>query len=420
MRTTITPPAERQLPPLVGTVKKVFTRGPAVALRNWRRRVLAFNYQRGGASLARQPPAEETDPAIVDAGRELRQALLAANEGKHAAGRYRVLMLRPASITAEIWFGDLQQSMRHAGIDCRVLSPETSTGEINAAIEAFQPNVLIATESPQSLRALDLPFVQAYKKKNGCLRLFIPVWHANSPTLQVPSGRSRPEEDEWRRQLRWRGLSADAHFSIFEPEFHARFSHDPAGPRVDYIAVPQACNPFTDFPVAATKRFDYLIATSMTDERVEVSYRFLRPILGRYRGLWAGARWGFGQEQGIAPAEMPLHYAQTRIALSPLVGFVHRYGAEVTHRVYAAAGCGAFQLTMPTDITHRYFRPDELIQAASPAEYLLLFDHYVDRPQERNAIALAALRRTYAEHTCFHRVDKLVTHWNEWRRRGLF
>jgi hypothetical protein len=246
------------------------------------------------------------------------------------------------------------------------------------------------------------------------------VWHAQVPRDNVPSGRSTPAEDAWRRRLRRNGLLADAHFSIFEPEFHERFSRDPAAPAVEYIVVPQGCNPFADYPVLAPKRFDYLMATSMTDERVEVSYRFLRPILAGYRGLWAGARWGFGAEQGIAPAQMPLHYAQTRVALSPLVGFVHQYAAEVTHRVYAAAACGAFQITMPTPITHRYFTRDELVQAESPAEYARLFAHYVDRPEERNVIALAALRRVYGEHTCLHRVDKLVSHWNEWRRRGMF
>src|SRR5207344_1056745 len=248
------------------------------------------------------------------------------------------------------------------------LPPQMPTAAINAAFEAFQPNVFITTEATQSLRALDLPFVQRYKRDHGCLRLFIPVWHADAPREHVLSGHSTPEEDAWRRRLRWNGLAADAHFSIFEPEFHARFSHDPAGPKVEFVAIPQACNPFTDYPVSAAKLHDYLIAASMVDDRIDVSYRFLRPILSRYRGLWAGARWGFGVEEGIAPAQMPLHYAQTRIALSPLVGFVHRYGAEVTHRVYAAAGCGAFQLTLPTAITHRYFRPDELVQASSPAE----------------------------------------------------
>jgi spore maturation protein CgeB len=117
---------------------------------------------------------------------------------------------------------------------------------------------------------------------------------------------------------------------------------------------------------------------------------------------------------------MPSHYAQSRIALSPLVGFVSNFGAELTHRVFAAAACGTFQLTIATAVTGRYFQPDELVQASSPGDYLRLFEHYVDRPKERNAVALRALRRVYGEHTCFHRIDGLVGHWNDWRKRGLF
>jgi hypothetical protein len=213
-------------------------------------------------------------------------------------------------------------------------------------------------------------------------------------------------------------LLGDAHFSIFEPEFYERFMRDPQGPNPDYETVAQACDPFTDQPLAEGKRHDYFMATSLTDERIEVSYRLLRPILARYRGLWAGAHWGFGRTH-IPPVEMPVHYSQTRIALSPLVGFVADFGAELTLRVFAAAACGTFQLTTPTTITGRYFRPDELIQATSPAEYVRLFAHYVDRPAERNAVALRALRRVYGEHTCFHRVDQGAA-FDDWRKRGLF
>lgn len=390
-------------------------RVPAVVVRTVRRRALRADYRRGCSAAARDLRDEHTDPTIVETGRVLGEQLLAANERKHAAAGYRVLMLRPGSITAEIWFGDLAHCMEYAGIECRVLPPHASTAELNAALEAFRPNVFIATEAADALRVLDLPSIQRHKREHGCLRLLIPVWHA-----KVPGGFSTRAQDEWRRALRARDLLADAHFSIFEQEFHERFSHDPAGPAVDYVTIPQACNPFVDRPVGAAKRHDYFMASSMTDDRVQVSFRYLRPILRRYHGMWAGARWGFGADQGIPPAQMPLHYAQARIALSPLVGFVYVHGAELTHRVYAAAGCGAFQLTMPTAITGRYFQPDELVQAGSPAEYARLFDHYVDRPAERNAIALAALRRAYGEHTCFHRIDKLVAHWNDWRRRGLF
>lgn len=418
MTSTLAPPSQLLQWPLVRTAAKVFRRGPAVTVRHWRKRGLRAAYQLGSAKPERVQE-EQADPAIVAEGRTLRQQLLAMNERKHAAAGYRVLMLRPGSITAEIWFGDLQRCMQHAGIDCHVLPPHTSTAAINAAFESFQPNVFVSTESTEDLRTLDLPFISRYKKARGCLRLLVPVWHADIPRAWIPGNHSTPQLDEWRRRLRWNGLTADAHFSIFEPEFHERFGRDPDGPAIDFVSIPQACNPFVDYPLDATKRHDYFMAASMTDDRVDVARRYLRPILARYRGLWAGPLWGFGTER-IPPADMPLRYAQSRIALSPLVAFVQVYAAELTHRVYAAAGCGAFQLTTPTAVTARYFRPDELVQAASPAEYARLFDHYVDRPLERNAIALAALRRAYAEHTCFHRIDKLVHHLGDWRTRGLF
>lgn len=406
----------RQLNRLVRAAVRLWTRGPTVAVRKGRQRLLRAAYQRGAR---RRASIEESDPAIITTGQNLRAALIALNENKHRAAGYRVLILRPGSITAEIWIGDLATCMRHAGIECQVLSPTAQTGEITAAIESFQPNVLIAVETPEVLHALDLEFLKGYKRARGCLRLFVPVWHAEAPRAHVPKAQSTPAQVEERRRLRRQGLSADAYFSIFEPEFYQRFSYDPRGPAIDHETIPQGFNPFVDYPVQAQRCYDYFMATSMTDERVEVAYRYLRPILRAHRGLWAGPQWGFGLHS-IAPADMPSHYARTRIALSPLVGFVHIYGAEITHRVYAAAACGTFQMTTPTPITHRYFTQEELVQVATPAKYARLFAHYLDHPQERNSIALAALRRAYREHSCFHRVDKLVCHWDDWRRRGLF
>jgi hypothetical protein len=400
----------------VRAVVRLWTRGPTVAARKWRKRLLRAAYLRG--SQCRELN-EESDPAIVATGHTLRTALIALNANKHRAAGYRVLILRPSSITGEIWIGDLATCMRHAGIECLVLSPSSQTDEITAAIESFQPNVLIAVETPEVLHALDLEFLERYKRTHGCLRLFVPVWRADASDAHLPkSPLTAAQAEEWRR-LRRRGLAADAYFSIFEPEFYQRFLRDPGGPEIDHETIPQGFNPFIDYPLQAQRRYDYFMATSMTDERVEVAYRYLRPILRRHRGLWAGPQWGFGLHS-IAPADMPLHYARTRIALSPLVGFVQFYGAEVTHRVYAAAACGTFQLTTSTPITHRYFTREELVQVATPAEYARLFDYYLAHPQERNLIALAALRRAYREHSCFHRVDKFVVHWENWRRRGLF
>jgi hypothetical protein len=407
-------PAPLLLWRIVRAAVRRFKQALSFPVRYFRKRSVKAAYRRGSANPSRDLPSEDADPVIVETGQALKRQLLAANEGKHAGAGYRVLMLRPGSVTAEIWFGGLQSCMRHAGIDCRVLPPKSPAAAVDAALEEFQPNVLIAVESVPALQSLDLPFIREYKRRRGCLRLFIPVSLAHAP-FSVSSR----WQDAWRRSLRQRGLLADVHFSIFEPEFHERFQRDRKGPDTEYLTLAQACNPFTDQPLAEAKRHDYFMATSLTDERLEVTYCFLRPILAHYRGLWAGQHWGFGRTH-IPLAEMPVHYAQARIALSPLVGFVSNFGAELTLRVFAAAGCGAFQLTMPTAIAGRYFRADELLQAGSPAEYLRLFEHYVDRPAERNAVALRALRRVYGEHTCFHRVDQLVHQLDDWRKRGFF
>ncbi len=384
---------------------------PRTRLRRW---LLRGAYNKGWAARARDLPDENPDAAIVEEGRLLRQRALDANRGRYAGSPYRVLLLRPGSITAEIWFGGLSSCMQHAGIPCHVLPPTSTAADVNECLETFRPNVFVAVEATTTLRSLDLAFLRDYKQRHGCLRMLIPVFHSG-----VPGGFSTPREDEWRRSLRARELTADTHFSIFEPEFHDRFVRDRAGPLTEYAAVPQACNPFTDRPLPEPKVYDYFMATSLTDDRLEVTSRFVQPIMKRYRGLWAGRGWGFGRSH-VAPAQMANYYSRTRIALSPLAGFVPRYGAELTHRVYAAAACGAFQLTMPTAITGRYFEPDELIQGGSPEEYEALFAHFVDHPDERNAVALRALRRAYGSHTWFHRLDELVGHWNDWQRRGLF
>lgn len=379
-----------------------------------RRRALRSAYLQGRANPLRELPEESPDGNLIAEGQQLLDAALTANEGKYHQSSYRVLMLRPGSITAEIWFDGLDSCMRHSGIECLTLGPASTAAEINETIERFEPNIVIATESRETLESLDLDFLLRYKRSRGCLRLFVPVWHSG-----MPGGYSSPRLDNWRWSLRRSGLTADAHFSIFEPELYERFARDPAGPDIDYITLAQACNPFKERPLPERKVYDYFMATSLTPERLEVTYDYVRPIMQRYRGLWAGPRWGFGRYR-VPPDEMATYYARTRVALAPLAGFVPIYAAELTHRVYAAAGCGAFQLTMPTAITSRYFEPDELVQARSAAEYGRLFAHYVDRPDERNAVALKALRRVYKSHTCFHRIDQFVASWDAWRRRGLF
>jgi hypothetical protein len=279
----VVPPSQPLFSRIVHAGTRRLKQGLSFPVRLFRKQSLKAAYRRGQANPSRDLPFEDPEPVVVATGEALKRQVLDANEGKHAGTGYRVLMLRPGSITAEIWFGGLQACMQHAGIACRVLPPHSPRAVLNAALDEFAPNVLVAVESTTVLQSVDLPYIHEYKRRHGCLRLFIPVWLAHAP-----GGASSPRQDAWRRSLRQKGLLADAHFSLFEPEFHDRFQRDPRGPHTDYVTVAQACNPFAEQPLAERKRHDYFMATSFTDERLEVTYRLLGPILARYRGLWAG------------------------------------------------------------------------------------------------------------------------------------
>ena len=410
--TTKSPQPPNQLPRFLRVAFQAIVRSPFYLRRILRKSALKKAYLQGQADFTRDHFVEEPDKAIVETGDKLREQLLHDTRQKYAESHYRVLLLNPGTVTGDIWFGGLTSCLSHAGIECYLLPTQTTPSSLNERLEEFRPNVFIAVDTTSVLRSMDLRFLQEFKRKHGCLRLFI-------PEVRVGSSRMRSLDLNWRRSLWDSGLMADAQFSIFEPEFTERFRVDKFNSEVECITVAQACNPFTERPLPEPKVYDYFMATSMTDERLDVTYRYLRSILKHYHGLWAGPRWGFGLDQVPIDA-MATRYSQARIALSPIVRFVSRYSAELTHRVFAAAGCGAFQLTMPTAITRRYFEPDELVQADSPAQFERLFDHFIKRPDERSDVAMRALQRVYRSHTCFHRIDKLVAHLDYWRSRGLF
>jgi len=105
---------------------------------------------------------------------------------------------------------------------------------------------------------------------------------------------------------------------------------------------------------------------------------------------------------------MPARFGASRIALAPLLPALRRQPFELTHRVYEAAACGAFQITSLSPITRRFFSDRALIAARDREEFTRLFEHFVHRPDERHRIVEEALVELYGEHTVFHRLDKLL------------
>jgi hypothetical protein len=342
---------------------------------------------------------EEMDGELVETGLALRREVLSQYHDKFAGSGYRVLFHLPMGGVGTIWFSDLMECLTHTGILC--LGIPRGDGGFREKWERFQPNVFISMDQVEVLRSLDLEYIASYAKDIGCVRLFTPISKHRFPM----DGMSR--EDEWRFRLATAGKTVDAYFSMMEEEFFLEFFPEWVAASFKYLALPNGCNPFIHYPAPGTKDLDFFIATSFGPERLDITWRYMKPLFGKYRGLLAGPGWGFGAGP-IPPSDLRSFYSRARIAPNPLAGFLMKHAMEVSERSFSASACGAFVITSPTPVTHRFFSKQELTCVEDEKHFLEAFAYYVDRPNERHTRALGALRRVYKEHTYFHRVDRLV------------
>jgi hypothetical protein len=342
---------------------------------------------------------EPVDPTIIRLGTTLRDQILNQYHQKYKYKTYRLLFHIPPNGLGIIWFNDLIQTLDYVGIPCASVKWEDPN--FRETWDAFQPNIFISMEIPRVLRSIDLDYILAYKQSHRCLRLFTP-----SDTYRFPEpGLSK--EDQWRLDLARSGRSVDAYFCMFVDEFFKNFFSEWQNSGFKFLSLPHGCNPLYHYPREGNREFDFFMATSYGPERVEITWKYLKPIFKKYRGLWAGPGWGFGMG-GMRSDELPSLYARSKIVPNPLARFLIQFPSEITERAFSATACGAFQISDWTPVTDRFFAPDEFLCVRGEKDFLEKFNYYVANPHERDAIVIKGLRRVFAEHTYFHRIDTLI------------
>ena len=361
---------------------------------------LRIAYRRGGRKRrGSATDVEAMDPALLEEAHNLRSEVIEEYTGKYAATDYRILFQNPALGVGVVWFSDLVQCLRHAGVPCETVT--VGDPDFYTKWEAFRPNVFVSMDQGTVLRSLNLDFIESYKNETKCIRLFTPVNKYRFPEQDMSA------EDRWRLDLAISGRTVDAYFSMMVEDYFQMFFPEWDNEGFPYLCLPHACNPFIHFPLDVEKDLDYFVATSFGSERLKLTWRYLRPIIEQYDGLLAGPGWGFGVGS-VDHKELNRFYSRSKIVPSPLAGFLREFPAEITERTFSATACGAFIITSPTSVTNRFFSEDELTCVDDESRFYETFIYYVDRAQERNDKVLRALRRTYREHTYFHRIDDLV------------
>jgi hypothetical protein len=360
------------------------------------RHTLGVLYARG---RRRDSAVEAPEPSLLRLAERLRATAVEENRGRFGATPWRFLLCTPPSTAAEVWFADLESGMRHAGVAVRRL-PANATVDA-ALLDDFRPNVVVALDREETLACIDLAALRAHKRVHGCLRLFV------STRDDIFSAGAMSEGEARRLRRSVDGDGADAFMSLYEPECFPLLFRAWSDAGFRSVSVPQSGNPLEDRACDVPRTHDYFYASVCTPERLRATWRELPAILWRHRGDWAGEGWGFG-DRPVSFADMPARYGGSRIALAPLLPSLRRQPLELTHRVFVAAACGAFQISSLSPITRRYFSERALVCAGDGADFVRLFEHFVDRGDERNRHAEQALVELYAGHTVFHRIEALL------------
>jgi hypothetical protein len=347
---------------------------------------------------------ERTDPEIINLAETYREDVISRYKRKYSDKPYRFLFHLPSSGVGIVWFKDLIQTLEHTGIACTSVS--SADPAFKSIWNEFQPNVFISIDFPEMLNLLDLDFIQQYKAVQGCMRLFTPY-----PKYKFPHpGISK--DDLWRLDLARSGKSADAFFSMYDSDYFSMFLPEWTEAGFKYLSLPHGCNPHYQYPLDNEKKYDYFIATSYGPERVNMTWNYMKPIFEKYHGLWAGPGWGFGMGT-IDHQQLPQYYSQAKIVPNPMAANLLIYPMEISERAFSSLACGAFQITDWTPITKKFFAPDELVQVNGRDQFIEKFEYYITRPDERNEIIMKGMKRLYAEHTYFHRIDSLISFLDE-------
>lgn len=174
--------------------------------------------------------------------------------------------------------------------------------------------------------------------------------------------------------------------------------------------LPQACDPELHHPVTLTETERAFYGCELTIAGNAHSFRAaqLACLAGRDLKIW-----------GKGPAawlEHPIfaHHTNHYVAgiekckamtAAKIVVNANHYAeiAGTNKRTFEVAAIGAFQIT-DTPALADVFEPDvEVATYATMADMLERIDHYLARPEERDAMARRASKRAFAEHTYAHR-----------------
>jgi spore maturation protein CgeB len=195
--------------------------------------------------------------------------------------------------------------------------------------------------------------------------------------------------------------------------------------RLDAYYLPEACHPkwHRRVSLSAEDRARYGCEITTAGNMYYYRARLLEQFVDRDLKIWGASfpEWLDSPLRAnypnvyVAELEKSKAYAAAKIVLNTM-HYAEIWGVNL--RTFEIAGCGGFQIADMRPRLPELFEPDREIVTFETADELKdKVDYYLDRPEQRQAIADAGYARAHAEHTYRHRLLRLLRVL-EGQRRG--
>lgn len=344
--------------------------------------------------LAGKPlPADDAAGPVFALSQRLRKQALDAYRDRYAGREnLRVMLHVPSSVSSmggNSLFSNWCDGLRHMGVNCEMLETGRPAHE---EIERFKPTVFFTSDHASYLRWIDWSRLRTHRERHPLALVLTASAEHDGNTPAGP------------RLKQARERNVDFFVSFREQEYIAEHLGSWTAEGYDVVSVPFSANPTLQFHVPCEpKPLDFVFLASINPEKAARYWRYHAGILPKYRGLLNGPGWG--QDELILARSYHAHaYALGAIGINLHIPTSLDLLTEINERTFILACCGAFQLCDAPQVLRRFFPESAVVSAATPAEYVEKFAHYLKNPGQRVSFQIESLKAVYQSHTIFHRM----------------
>lgn len=337
--------------------------------------------------------AGDEDP-LLRLGQHLRASLLERYRDAFASLDLRVAIHVPDGGAGLYSFTSWVQSLKHMGVDARAITDRDRRSD---AFKEWQPHILIASDRDSILSGFDWGYLRELRAEKGLVVLLMVYYEEGDD-----SG-TRARLDTALREC-----TADMYYFVATPEFNHELFPDYFAAGFEVISIPWSANPLIHYAVSGADEVDYFFVGGNVREKALRALGYLAPIVGTRRGIVLGA--GFGPSvPKLDQVFSRYYYRICRVAPNFHEPLQMECPANVNERTLVIPACGGFELVDHPKALGHFFRPGEIAAVdGGPRDYYEQFRYYLRNPGLRRDLTARGMRRVYAEHTTFHRMEHLL------------